>query len=413
MKLAPTSKKIDHLGEVHQREWDVLVTDQQLWRQSMQGVMPAVMEHICVVFVASPAYRGGQLAIEIRSEWSGAIGVSDNHVSQELKRILELPERISTLVHEQLEPSFKARARHQYFTANMQGPISYPSAQEKGIIEPFITTGAGYVLAGRYKRSLTSEAWLLPSDTPDVAPWVRAALAEWHSLAPDRFPGVPDWSEQLEWMTSEERDIATKVKDIQHRREALLAELDATEKDLIQELSDAQQRASQYERALLTSQSDPLVSAVMRAFRELGFLVTDADLDAAPGDHLEDLRVEDPGSPGWIAIAEVKGYTKGAKTEALTQLMRFNLRYMQRTGKAANASWYVVNQFLNRDPSTRQPVLHGKDDDVAAFADGGGLVIDSVTLFNLLHLVRTGEMAASDARQLLRAAVGRLEIPAN
>lgn len=412
LNLAPTSKRCERLAEVRQQEWDVLVTDRQMWfHHSTYGAVPTVSEHMCVVFVARADFPGGQLAIEIRPEWSAAIGVMNNHVSQELKRIFGLPERISVLTHEQLEPLFKARPAHQYFTANMHGPVSFPSAPEKPVLKPFIKTGGGNVLAGMYERSPTSEAWVLPSDTPDVVSWIRAALAEWHSLSPDRFPGVPDWSEQPEWMTAEERDISARVKDIRHQRVVLLDTLDAQERDLLQELRDAQGRASQYQRALITSQSDSLKDAAMRAFSEIGFQVTDADLDAVPDDHLEDLRIEDPDAPEWIALAEVKGYTKGAKTEALTQLMRFNVRYLQRTGKTANASWYVVNQFLNRDPSTRQPVLNGKDDDVAAFAAGGGLVIDSVTLFNLLRLVQDGKMGADKARALLRSAVGRLEIP--
>jgi hypothetical protein len=412
MELAPASKRCESLSEVRQQEWDILVTDHQMWmHHGSLGAFNFVSEHMCVVFVTPAAPLAGQLAIEIRPDWSAAVGVRNYHVSQELKRILGLPERISALVHEQLEPLLKIRPAHQYFTADMQGPVSFPNAWEKAVIEPFITTGAGNVLAGRYKRSSTSEAWLLPGDTPDVASWVRAALAEWHSLAPDRFPGVPDWSEQPEWMTAEERDISAKIKGIQHQREVLLDALDAQEKDLRRELRDAQGRASQYQRALLTSQSDSLKDAVIWAFGEIGFQVTDADLDAVPDDHLEDLRIQDADAPEWIALAEVKGYTKGAKTEALTQLMRFNVRYLQRTGKAASASWYVVNQFLNRDPSARQSALNGKDDDVAAFAAGGGLVIDSVTLFNLLRLVHDGKMEASRARELLRSTVGRLEIP--
>jgi hypothetical protein len=66
---------------------------------------------------------------------------------------------------------------------------------------------------------------------------------------------------------------------------------------------------------------------------------------------------------------------------------------------------------LGRDPSTRQPVLNGKDEDVAAFAAGGGLVIDSVTLFNLLRLVQEGKMEAAKARELLRSATGKFDIP--
>jgi hypothetical protein len=43
------------------------------------------------------------------------------------------------------------------------------------------------------------------------------------------------------------------------------------ERELKQELRDTQARASDYQRALLTSQSDVLKNAVMKAFSDIGF----------------------------------------------------------------------------------------------------------------------------------------------
>lgn len=404
--LVPTARHCESLAEVRQAEWDVIVTDQPL-AILIPNKVRIVDTHLCVIFVPKRDVAG-RPPIELRADWRSGIQVYEHYVSQELVRIHGLPERIATLTHEQLEPILKIRERHQYF--GISPFLTYSTAASNAQLEPFIMTGDGKMLAGRYKRSLTSEAWLLPSDISDIIPWIRAALAEWHSLAPDRFPSLPDWSETPEWMTAEEKKLTARLTDISRKREELLAKLEEEEGEVRRELLAAQESASVYERALLTSQSEDLVKAVMRAFTEIGFAVTDADLEATPDDHLEDLRVEDEKAPGWVALVEVKGYTKGAKTEALTQFLRFNIRYQQRAGKVADGSWYIVNQFLARDPSTRQPALHGKDDDISAFASAGGLVIDTVTLFKILQQIQNGLLDSGEARTILRSSTGRLDI---
>jgi hypothetical protein len=149
-----------------------------------------------------------------------------------------------------------------------------------------------------------------------------------------------------------------------------------------------------------------LVRAVIRALGEIGFVVVDADATADPSEHLEDLRISDPDAPNWIALGEVKGYTKGAKTEGITQFIRFSTRYAKEAGRGPDSMWYIVNQFMKRDPAERQRVLHGNDGDVSAFADNGGLVLDTVQLFHLLNHVRTGKISAEEGRRRLRESVG-------
>ncbi len=143
----------------------------------------------------------------------------------------------------------------------------------------------------------------------------------------------------------------------------------------------------------------------------MGFEVTDADKDAASDDHLEDLHIKDPDRPGWIALGEVKGYSRGAKTEGITQFLRFNMRYTARTKQNPDANWYIVNQFLNRDPSTRQMALHGKEEDVAAFGEANGLVVDTVALFHLFARVQDGAVPPQEARKLLVQSTGRFTLP--
>jgi len=133
----------------------------------------------------------------------------------------------------------------------------------------------------------------------------------------------------------------------------------------------------------------------------MGFEVENSDLTAAPGDNLEDLIVCDPGHPGWVALVEVKGYTKGAQTAALTQCARFSSRYALKHRREPDALWYIVNQFLTKDPEDRQPVLHGNDQDVEAFAEADGLIMDTIELFRSLMRLRRGELTGVQVRAAL------------
>ncbi|WP_433318653.1 hypothetical protein [Micromonospora chersina] len=404
--LVPTSRVISSFSEVRQAEWDLLVTDQPTGNSVYQGSQThgAALHLGIIYFPANRQYA----TIEQHKTWSKWIIATDGHVSQELLRLKGLPERIQQLTHEQLEPLVKKRRDHQYFSAAGH----WAGGKHNPELTPFIKSAAGQILAGKYRRTDKSEAWLLPFDVPDIIPWAKAALAEWHGLDPERFPGVPDWSHQDEWITATEQSLHSSLRAIGSEREAILQQLAVREAEVRARLGEAREAADAFERALLTGQGDTLVRAVGEALREFGFKVEDGDEVANERDYLEDLRVMDPDESNWVALVEVKGYTKGAKTEALTQFIRFHARHVQRTGKMPDSSWYVVNQFMNRDPSTRQPVLHGKDEDVAAFASAGGLIIDTVILFKLLKRYRMGEVTAEQVRRLLRTSTGRLVIVA-
>ncbi|MFT9666405.1 hypothetical protein ACMZ5F_16650 [Streptomyces rhizosphaericola] len=404
LALCPTSREVKNFSQVRQAEWDVLVTTNPLI-VSMRYRADFVLDpHISVVYVAK---QGGHFdPIEARVDWAGSVRNGGRKVSQEIRRVRGLPERVAMLVHERLEPILIKREFHDTFAILRHG-MGHSGEIPAPNIEPFIETPDGDILAGRYKRSDISEAWLLPHDTPDVAEWVKSALAEWNALSPDRFPGVPDWSRQLKWMTAEERGIVAQIAEVDQDRRKVLTDLAEKDRELRGRLLTASQRADGFERALLTTQSDELKAAVILALRALGFIVTDADEQAAPDDHLEDLHIEDAERPGWIALGEVKGYTRGARTEGITQFLRFNMRYAARAKSVPDANWYIVNQFLGRDPSTRQKALHGKDEDVAAFGEGCGLVIDTVELFKLLSAVEGGSLTRQDAKRLLSESSGR------
>ncbi|MFG1621169.1 hypothetical protein [Kribbella sp. NPDC049227] len=361
-------------------------------------------EHLFVVLRAPielHALARGSWTIDQRFDPALLVQMVQGHTAEEFLRYA-VPDKIRQLTREVLEPIVTARQQHTCFSVL---GVDHTEA------DPFLATAAGRMLAGRYARQSQAEVWLLPGDVPDIVPWVRAALAEWHQLDPDRFPGVPDWSHEPHWQTRDERQKVAALSTVEAERLHITAHLDQRAASLHNRLDAARGRADLYERALLTADSDELVEAVIRALRELGFTVVNADDHATPGDNLEDLHISDPDHSAWLAIAEVKGYTKGASTAAFQQLARFNKRYLQRTGASPAAEWYIANQFRKQDPSVRQPMLHGKSEDIRTFAEDGGLIIDTVTLFRVLEQVRAGTITGADVRTHLRSATGVLTPP--
>ena len=316
-------------------------------------------------------------------------------------------------------PVAKERNEHMFFTTEHppgatvlgSGTAKVRTQQSPAPrIEPFLRSADARVLSGRYWRGPQAEAWLLPADVPSLVAWVRAALAEWHELNPESFPGLPDWTSQDQWATPAEMSTRAALAELADERTRLVAALDEREGFLRAELDAAKDEGDAYERRLLTAQDDALAAAVHRAFAELGFEVTDSDAAANPRDKLEDLQLRDLDAPDWVALVEVKGYTKGAKTEAIAQFMRHQKRFQHANGGMADSEWYVVNQFLGRDPGTRQKALAGSLDDVEAFGAGGGLIIDTVGLFRLLMNVRAGKTTKEAARQRLRTSTGRIDL---
>lgn len=399
---------VEGLDEVRQEEWDALIT-----RSDLTGAA----EHLFAV-VQAPGQISGYWTAEAIAPglW---IRLYTGHVAEELLRYKDLPDRVAQLTHEILEPIAKARDSHTYFTEDRSRPvvrsasgaIAVPAEKFKPELRPFLATADKHVLAGSYKRRHGAQVWLLPEDVPDVVPWVRAAVGEWHHLDATRFPGLPDWSHEPHWQTHRERRYATGLASLDAERRNINDYFDRRASQLRSELDSARSDADLYERALLTADSDELVEAVIRALRELGFIVDNADDHAQPGDNLEDLQIADPDQPNWLVIAEVKGYTKGASTAAFQQLARFSKRYLQRTGTSPDAEWYIANQFRKQDPSSRQQMLHGKGEDVQVFAADGGLIIDTAVLFRTIEQVRADALTAAEARAHFRTSSGIATAP--
>ncbi|WP_156751315.1 hypothetical protein [Mycobacterium sp. 1245111.1] len=292
---------------------------------------------------------------------------------------------------------------------------------------PLLETSDGNALAAIYRHPYIAEVWWLPIERPDgevfdFGAWITAALEAWHEQEPERFPGPADWARSKEWMTNEELQLQAVVEEAQAELErqqaALLEKVSAAES----ELADAQARHDEGERVLLTGQSAVLVDAVHSMLERLGFGVEDIDKKRAaedlakggkPRPKLEDLRVSDPDS-SWVALAEVKGYTGGGKAGDFGKIGRFVGLYQARNDdELPDATWYVVNQFLDRAPDRRPLLMELQAEDVDMFVDNfNGVLVDTRDLFVLDRRVARGEVSAADARALLMNAERRFTLDA-
>jgi len=184
-------------------------------------------------------------------------------------------------------------------------------------------------------------------------------MTHWRRSDPDRFPELNPWRAREPWVTGEEREARGQLAQLKTDRNRVLADLKERELELDSTVLMASQKAEQGPRRLLTAQGEELGAAVIAAFTELGFEVQDVDVerDRAGLARVEDLNLTCPDQPEVRILAEVKGYAGGAKASDLIQIGNHAVRYTQRQGVPPDLSWYVVNQFLDRDPELRQAPL--------------------------------------------------------
>jgi hypothetical protein len=277
-------------------------------------------------------------------------------------------------------------------------------------VTPFLCTTEPRVLAGSFVRiGGRSETWGLPEDLVDPVPWVRAAVRVWHQRSPEKYPHDPGWPSDPRWMTASERQLVDAVSDVERERAEYLDESVERETKLRAELRDAQDGAERGPRQLLTAQGDALLGTVQTVLEKLEFDVENRDAVVPAGTpRLEDLRVTSPqDDPNWVAIAEIRGYTGGAALNDLLRIHRFKQNFRDEMGRYPDRSWYLVNQFIGRDPGSPPRVLEAHPVELAEFERQGGMAMDTADLFELAGDVDAEVVSKADARGHLMAALGR------
>jgi len=394
----PTWQLIDHIDDVEQQEWDVLITT-----RSALGAQ----RHLYVIGIGCDAYAPpGRAELpsafgpyhdasqpnDASSEWVRWTGPSR---ARELHVAADLPSAVENLIVTQLAPPAEPEKLHQWL-------------HPRSALEPFLSTLLDQCLAGRFPRpGAKSECWCFPQYAVNITPEiVEVALHEWRKRDPETFP-VTDWANKAMWRTTDENRIAGTQEELQAERASTLARLDSRKQELDAQLLEAKRSADTDERRLLTSQGNDLTSVVAKCLSDLGFDVRNMDEIYPAGDRREDLQIAAPEVPGWLALVEVRGYRGGAQLRDLLRIQRFRTRYLKDNDKDVDALWYIVNQFSEGDPGSRLPVLASNEPELEAFAEDGGLAIDTANLFRLWMDVRSGQLKVEEARSKLMQAGGR------
>lgn len=333
-----------------------------------------------------------------------ALGHAAHVVGRHLTEVKNLGQRLQDLVTQVLVPV--AEGREDHFGLR---PLGVSEATGDGPpVTPFLLGPDDLILAGSWQRNDEAALWAVPSDIPDLLPWVIAALREWHQVNPERFPALPDWHDAAQWRSAEEVRLLRELDEFEASVKAEAHRLLAERKQRQDAIEQAKARADAFERALLTGQGTPLETAAAEGLRTLGFDVRDMDAEAEPGKFKEDYRITDVDAPEWIALGEAKGFTKGVSEVGLQSLARWAGFFVQEAGRFPSARWYIANHMLRRDPSTRPDPLNGRDDVVAVFAEDNGLVIDSRALFTLVRFAQDNPGLRSGLRRWLREQTGVL-----
>jgi hypothetical protein len=383
-------------------EWDILVT---------KGVDLDVSGHMHVLSMGCQSLgmvqtANGGTSLYFGGKQPSAMLQVAADLSDPLRRLVS-NELVPWLLDQPFRPFIQ---RHRLSSFSPTDPLAGPD------VRAFVRDADGNMIAGEFPRAGGRGGgfcWALPFVPAEPQLWLAAALDDWRRRTPDRLPLSPGWRTRNTWRPKAEAKAYRALTELASERERAWAEFDRRERDLEASAQRATKAADQGLRRLLTSQGDDLVMAVASALKTLGFQVVDGDATTPQGTAKgEDLRLTDPDDLDWTNITEVRGYAAGAKTNDLQRLARFAAMTLSRTGAQPTTRWYVVNQFLGNDPDTRQSLLPGADEDVEIFAEDGGLILDTRSLFALVRRVEYGEISQEDARGTLKATRGRFHLAA-
>ena len=225
---------------------------------------------------------------------------------------------------------------------------------------PLIETTSGHPVALRLVLPAKSSAAdgetsgpiaLLIPEVSNLSAWFRAFLYDIHKIDPARVPQPPPrLSQPSDWYTPEEKDLSDRVLQIESEIERLAEEHDR----LREELAEEGEKADQGPRRALWADGDDLTDAVSNLLTDLGFEVRDMDSELKQGEpKLEDLRLTLQGTSGWEAIVEVKGYTRGTRTNDARQIREHRDHYFGEKGRPPNIAVWLSNPHRTIDPSSR------------------------------------------------------------
>jgi len=278
---------------------------------------------------------------------------------------------------------------------------------------PIVVTSSGRPVA--LHMQWAGRPWGGPSSVPGVdvlalylpqlsnlSHWFRAFLIDMSELDPERVPQPPSLlSDGSDWYTPKEDELARAISEIERKRAALESERLRIEGELAREGV----RGDATVRRTISEDGDELVEAVGEMLEEMGFTVQKMD-DARQSHEAkrEDLRLTLADRPDWQGIVEVKGYTKGIKTNDAQQVRMHRDRYIRETGREPNLTIWLVNPYRAMKPSDRLSPDSNVDERAKII---GAVCVLTTDLFRLWKSLKAGDSAQDDVvRRLVGAEAG-------
>lgn len=322
----------------------------------------------------------------------------------------KLSDRLRGLVQQELVPWLLAQNARPVLFGRASNGHSYAlnGSSLNSDAVPFVLDADNNVIAGAFRRSHEgSFAWVLPHDPEHPEVWLAEFLRQLHSIDPERFPEPTPWRTKAAWMSGDELAAQETLDALDARNVRWERAFRERKTSVEAHLLHAATAADAGLRRLLTAQGDELTEAVAHALADLGFTTTDEDAERDGGGmaRAHDLNVVNPDRPAEVIIVEVKGTARGALMQAQQHILRYTARHRQQPDRC----WLIINHLHNRPPDERPLLLQGANDDIAVFAQAGGVLIDTKDLFHLVKRVTGGTLTSEKARAILTTRVGRLD----
>lgn len=226
--------------------------------------------------------------------------------------------------------------------------------------------------------------------------WFRAFLIEVNQVDPDRVPHPPPrLSNPSDWYTPEESELAERIGAISREIELL----EGKHETLRIELRTAGEAADAGIRRAIWADGGELVAAVEEILSRLGFAAQNMDSETEAGQpKREDLRLTLDSKPGWEAMVEIKGYTKGTRTNDADRIRQHRERYAIEKGRTPDLVLWITNPHREKDPASR-PAIDGNVRDTARII--GAVHVLVADLYLQWALVAHGRKEAEDVVQKL------------
>lgn len=391
--LVPTARLVQEKEKVYEAEYDLLVTyaDNAGARNGKLHVLSIGSSRLGHVPMGPSSYLPPYV---LRNNTTLAAGASiPSEIDNDLKRLLE-------------------RTILETLPGGEKTAWSWPNSTKQ---EPQTLLDLGveklpYVINWpRTQGTRAARSLALPSHTSDIRGWFVWFLEHLHGLDPTTFPGEVEWASSPSWMTAQTKQLHDALETSENELSELIAAAKQKTRQAQIALETAVLADAQGLQRLLTADGEELESAVTEALELLGFDAKPMDdhHDATTRAKLEDLRVTDPDDPGWVCLVEIKGYSKGVKTNDINQITGKPLiSYSIETGQSPAALWHIVNFKRSSDPAGRGEAV-SNDLDLTHLADLGGMLIDTRQLYLAVRDVQLGELDAADVRNELKNSLMR------